>query len=126
MMQTKRVLAARRATSIHLLEFCRRYGTEAYINSTPAPVSEARPTSAARIPQKPGAEMKMKAAKCSAIMTQPLRHRPENGVCPRRAADANAHIKSATAARYVSVLQSPCSPRAANLQNPFKIVHIRC
>ncbi len=48
----------------------------------------------------------MNAAKCKAIKSQEVSHNLEMGVWPRRATEANAQVKSATAAKSGSFVQS--------------------
>jgi len=47
----------------------------------------------------------MRAAKWSAIITQPVNQSPDTGVRPRRATDPNAQVKRATAPKSGNVFQ---------------------
>ena len=84
------------------------------MNSTPAEMSEIKPMSVAIMPQMPGAGAKMKAAKWTAMRTQPVSQWREAVVWPRRATDANAHVSAATAARSGSLVQSTRGPQFHN------------
>ena len=100
------VFVAKSEASIHLLDGSWRYGIEAYVKSTPAAVRDARPMSAPRSPRMPGEVRNMNPAKCSAINNQPVSHSLEIGVWPRCATEAKAQVRSATAARSGSLVQS--------------------
>jgi hypothetical protein len=57
---------------IERLEFSCRYGTEAHMKRRPVQVKADRPTICDRSPQTPGAFRKRNAAKCIAIINQPV------------------------------------------------------
>src|SRR5579871_3254088 len=87
------------------------------MKSTPAEMRAMRSMSVAATPQIPGAGVKMRAVKCTAIRTQPVSQCREAVVWPRRATDAKAHVSAATAARSGSLLQSTRVPQFVRLFN---------
>lgn len=72
---------------------------------SPAQTNADNPTNPASWPQGPGMSKKMNAAKCRAIMIQPVSQIPETGVGFRRDTEANAAVSKPMAARSGISLQ---------------------
>src|SRR4051794_29238628 len=94
------------AINIAMLDLSLRYGTEARAKRSPANTSVRTPRKVNKVPVKPGRGAHINAKKWKTMRSQPISQFAETVVLLRRATEANAQGRSATATRSGSLLQS--------------------